>query len=145
VAYGTQAYGTTPYSGTGFLIVSTDPPIVSSAGGETVVATGVFAVGTYRIYLGPNGDDTDNPCYSGIPGRGLDILCEDGATMTFVVPPADAGLQKLAAIRVTDSLGAGGDIEVAERPWYGKLFRARKHHPPWAAVGARSLRMERRL
>ena len=47
-----------------------NPIICSNEGGGPIDLLGSIPVGTYRVYVGPNGDSTDPQVYNGIPGSG---------------------------------------------------------------------------
>lgn len=142
--YGFQ-YGTQRYGGAvpPVFVEAVLPPRVGSDGGYEVTLSGRFPTGqAIRVYVGPAGDNTDQPAYSGVSGQGLDIYSLDGETITFVTPALDKGNQF-----VTVAAAAGDDVgalAAVERAWASKTYRMRKNLPPWYATGSRRAQLEER-
>jgi hypothetical protein len=120
-----------------------DVDVLSEEGGTEVTATGFFPTGeTMTIHLGPNGDASDPPCYCG-RGNGYEFsLREDEDSFSFVSAPTTKGPGFATLVHSIGTVPM--DIPIVEREWRDKGFRNRKSHPPWSAVGARSLRNEGR-
>ena len=128
------------------VIQSVTPDWVPMKGGTVVtvvVGAGQLTPGTnYRLYAGPNGDDTDEPCYSGVIGQGLDCLPEDAQTIECVVPDIPRGRHYISIY------GAGGNdaesITAREVSFLDTSFDVRSTFPHWYHTGPRRLADEPR-
>lgn len=113
-----------------------------SDGGFTTTITGVFPVNVpLEVFIGPNNDATDPPCYGG-EGRGYRPRSLDGTTLVLVTPPLSAGANFLNWREVGGPLNAWGGVSVIDRNWAMRTYRMRGLFPPWCGVGSRRLELE---
>ena len=124
--------------------VSPDP--IDTRGGTKMTATGTFPAVALRVFLGPAGTTSDPPCYSGVVGSPLDVVSEDGTTLTFVAAPTTKGA-RFVTIAEAGDLGENDTVGVTvlERNWPSKVHAMRKNCPRWYETGPRSLNLEERL
>ena len=119
------------------------PAVVQRDGGYeiTVTLSGSVVDGLYFIHVGPNGDTTDDRCYSGIPGQGEQIQVTSFVFTCWVPPMPVGGPYAFTFVPV-----AGGSTitSVAALPVVPQFFRnriqsLRKIFPPFWKTGFRSL------
>lgn len=79
-------------------------------------------------------------CYSGVSGQGASVISADGATLSFVTPPAPGGCTNIVVSDSSDF--AVTTVDVAERPFYDTVYRTRRNFPPWYGLGARMVEFE---
>lgn len=115
---------------------------IDQRGGTPFVITGIFPVDSdLEVYLGANGDITDERCYGGL-GYGKLPQSSDGTTVTCYSPAlVDHGsLHLTVRIVSTQETETKTDaISVLERNWNSKQFSMRSHFPSWFDVGYRQL------
>ncbi len=118
----------------------------SQIGGDQFTVTGTFAEKEdLEVFVGENGDVTDEPAYSGQQGFGYLPQSSDGLEVAFVIPPLDfLGSFHVTVRRVSDMstqtfMNQG---KIVERNWPSKTFGSRKSFPPWSAAGKRRLELE---
>jgi hypothetical protein len=115
------------------------PQMISTAGGHQLTLGGTFPEATaVQVFMGPAGDETDTPCYSGELGNAYAPVSEDGETLYIVSPPIAKGTQKIT-VRYDSENHTDWSVLVVERNWPGKLHRTRRSFAPWKALGARML------
>lgn len=125
---------------TGIFLDSVDKMVISTSGGESMVARGLFTLSGVQIHLGPLGTNQDPLCYGG-QGRGYSPASEDGVTLRFASPPLAKGTMTLTVVDGATTLNLGS-IKVIERSWPDALHNMRRNFAPWKALGARRLDLE---
>jgi hypothetical protein len=107
----------------------------------TLTAAGSLPADTdLTAYLGPTGDNTDAPCYSGVPGQGYVVKPEDGETFKIVTPPAAIGENIISFREVGGSIdNSTGTIDVVSEPHRDKAHRLRSSLQPWQSTGQRRI------
>lgn len=131
-----------------------DPTAVLADGGAKLIITGDFSgkLGVpFRVYVGPNGNNTDTPCYSGIRQQGTIIypLLED--EMWCYVPvlevtngsPHDVYVENVDTPAENDVLS--GALEVLPAQFYTKVFGLRSVFPRFYRMGPRNMDALERL
>jgi hypothetical protein len=120
-------------------LTSIDPELIGNSGGEQIAVAGTFPVNLgLTAYLGPNGDDTDPPCYGG-EGFGYSPQSADGASLVVVAPPVDAGAAYLTVVDPQTGDSSALPITVVESPDHSKVFAMRSSWPGWVGLGKRSI------
>jgi hypothetical protein len=115
---------------------------VGCDGGHDVTITGTFPVNEpIEVFLGPHGNHFDAPCFGGA-GYGYNPVSANGLTVTITTPPMATGTQKVT-VRISRTNYAADDLKVVERVWRHKSYAIRSEFPPWSAVGARRLALEK--
>ena len=126
------------------------PVVVPNVGEGPIDLTGTVPVGTYLVYVGPNGDDTDPQVYNGDPGTG-------GVLVTFETIPNSGGKTKPTKDVFIPPLPVGGPYQFTFVPqpsgstlnspptvtvlgenFADRAISLRRMQPPWLAVGPRS-------
>lgn len=125
-------------------IISVDPSVVSLQGGTVITVTGTFPAGDLAVYIGPNGDDTDEQCYSGDHGSGYVITRTDASTLSCVTPPLARGLNDVSVYSTVDNGSLADAITVIEQTHLDSVFEQRKNWPQWVDTGPRELELEDR-
>lgn len=129
-------------------ITSISPAKVLSSRGEQFSIVGDFApwLGQgFRVYVGPNGDSSDTPCYSGIVGQGNVIYPISNSEMRGYLPvlePTDATPHNVYVELVSDSLENDlltEVLEVAKDQFYSRVFELRSVFPPFYRMGPRNM------
>lgn len=117
--------------------------VIGEDGGYWITVPGTFPAGDdLEVFIGPNGDDTDPPCYGG-QGYGYNPVSADGTELLLVTPPVAAGIDRILSWRkVGGDLTQIGTLWVVDRNHANKLHSSRAGFPPWAGVGARRLEGE---
>jgi hypothetical protein len=135
-----QAAVTTEEDGSG-------PPRIGWHGGAVInLAHAWSTVSSYQVYLGKNGDDTDEPCYSGDFGQGYAISSPDGTTIKIVSPRLS--LSDLGDCEISVYVAGSGfrtayaPIDVVEETFSSEMFETRTRWPDHYDVGPRSLPLE---
>lgn len=115
-------------------------------GGQVITIAGTFpAADPMSVYLGPNGDATDELCYVGVIGGGSSQQVEAGvAEITVISPPQTRGTHKLTIISDGGDSGVHSGVEVIEHPHETGVFEMRKTWPPWVDTGPRTIENEPR-
>ena len=132
---------------TGYAVALYPAPIIPSFvtgedGGYKVTIGGVFPPDTpLEVFIGPNNDATDLPCYGG-EGYGYLPQSHDGSTLILVTPPLPIGANYLNWRVIGGPLNAWGNVGVVDRHWQMKTYRMRASFPPWAGLGSRGLEGE---
>jgi hypothetical protein len=115
---------------------------VGHRGGSIVTLSGVPVSTTkeYEFFMGLAGDETDAPCYSGVPGQGYVVKSEDGETFNIVTPPAAIGENIISFREVGGSIDdSTGTIDVVSEPHRDKAHRLRSSLQPWQSTGQRRI------
>jgi hypothetical protein len=131
-----------------------DPEAVLADGGARLIITGDFSgkLGVpFRVHVGPNGDDTDTPCYSGIRGQGTVIYPLSEEEMWCYLPvlavtngsPHDVYVENVDTPAEND--GLAGALEVLPAQFYSKVFGLRGVFPRFYRMGPRNMRALERL
>jgi hypothetical protein len=122
-------------------IDTVDPDPITTAGGHLITLTGTFPVDeALEVFLGPTGDETDDPCYSGESGSGYSPSSSDGTTLEIVSPPMSKGDRKITVRYDGDNYTA--DIEVVEYPYADVVFEVRHNWPKDFSTGPRDITSE---
>lgn len=130
------------------LITEILPEKVSTEGGTRVSISGDFEgkVGTgFRVHVGPNGDDTDPLCYSGVPGQGTVIYPVSSSEMRCYLPvlePTDGSPHSVYVEQVTDELENATLVDVLTvlpAQFYSRVFELRSVFPPFYRMGPRNM------
>lgn len=76
------------------------PTEVGKVGGTVITVNTTLPAGVteFEIFVGPTGDATDSPAYSGIQGQGNTIKPDSGLLKAYT-PPLDAGLYSVTVTR----------------------------------------------
>jgi len=125
-----------------FNVTGVSPVLIEERGGQILLVNGEFPAGDLEFFLGPAGDDTDPPCYSGISGQGYLCRSDDGSTCQIVAPPATPGTRYLCVKPVGESCSSPFAITVVDSAWPQKMHEARRLMPVPNDVGRRSLTLE---
>lgn len=135
--FGSVAFGSTLAGGRTFTYTPTQVP---QDGGVEVTFTSGLDDGTYVAHFGPNLDDTDPLCYSGVEGQGSEIVVENGGASLWI-PTAPLGTAGFYFVKVT---GAGASdfstsdiIAVVPFPFRREMLDMRKLFPPQWRMGYR--------
>jgi hypothetical protein len=130
------------------------PAAVLTEGGVKLIIEGDFSgkLGVpYRVYVGPNGDSSDTPCYAGVAGQG-----------TVIYPPLETEIRcYLPVLAVTngspydvyiegvdtpsDNAVLAGALEVLSAQYYTKVFGLRSVLPRFYKLGPRNMGLLERL
>jgi len=117
-------------------------------GGYAVIVWGVFSrLSRYRVHVGPNGDDTDPVCLSGVSGRPHDIEPINEEKMRVFMPVLAMGT---ASVYVKE-LGTTEDgvltdvLEVIEPVYRSTIFELRRVLPINYALGPRTMELLQRV
>lgn len=130
------------------------PAAVLGEGGVKLTIEGDFSgkLGVpYRVYVGPNGDDTDTPCYSGVSGQGTVVYPLTIEEMWCYLPvleptngsPYDVYVQNVDTPSENDVLA--GVLEVLPTQYYTKVFGLRSVLPRFYKLGPRGMSLLERL
>lgn len=122
-------------------------PIAASIRGGAMLRitgdlTGLLGQG-FRVYVGPNGDATDRPCYSGVPGQGNIVYPRSETELRCWLPdlPTTTGTGYNVFIVSTDAVYEGVLIDVLDvlpEQYHSKTWSMRRLFPPHWAVGPRT-------
>lgn len=131
-------------------ITSVTPAILPVRGGSAVSIVGVaFSTsGLYLVYIGPTGDNTDEPCYSGVSGSGYLITPDSATAMSCVSPPLDRGTSHILSIYSSpagDEGHYGTLLTAAEVMHRDLVFEVRRSWTRDMDTGPRDLELEPRM
>lgn len=135
-------------------LTSIDPAAVLASGGTKMMIEGDFSgkLGVpFRVYVGPNGDDTDTPCYSGVRGQGTIIYPLSEEELRCFLPvlevtngsPHDVYVENVDTPSENDVLS--GALEVLPAQYYTKVFGLRSVFPRFYLMGPRNMGALERL
>jgi hypothetical protein len=135
-------------------LVEITPKAVLTEGGILFFVEGDFSgkLGVpFRVYVGPNGDDTDTPCYSGVRGQGTVVYPLTEERMRCYLPvlpvtngsPHDVYVENVDTPSENDVLA--GALDVLPAQYYTKVFGLRGVLPRNYAVGPRNMGLLERL
>jgi hypothetical protein len=126
-------------------LTSVSPAVVEATGGRLLILTGSFEVGVkHNVHIGPNGDETDEKAYSGIPGQGFNIYPLNATTIRVYTPELSAGGPHDIYVVQPDETDTPNDILAgsitAAKPHYKSLvFAMRSLLPPNYRTGPRNM------
>lgn len=129
-------------------ITSISPTKVLGSGGVKFSVFGDFSelLGFgFRVYVGPNGDNSDAPCYSGIPGQGniiYPVSVEELRGYLPMLEPTDPTDYNVYVELVSDTLENDLLTEVLEvlpAQFYSRVFELRSVFPPFYRMGPRNM------
>jgi len=128
-------------------LTDVSPVIVGVDGGEELIVLGDFSalIGIpLRVHLGPNGDNTDPECTSGIPDQGNNIFAlTDGKLRCYSPRVQWPAVPTFITVRRADDVDTGtlGSpvVEVLYAQYDSSVFSMRKMFPPHYLSGERSL------
>jgi len=128
-------------------LTSIDIDKTIARGGTRIEVTGVFTEDLGRamyFYVGPNGNDTDTRCLSGIAGNSFEIFPLNETTLVLYLPPlAVGGPYHIFGERVdgtSDDL-LSGVITIVESYYNSFIFTMRSVLPPFYKTGPRNMSM----
>lgn len=135
-------------------LVRINPDAVLGEGGVRLVIDGDFSgkLGVaYRVYVGPNGDDTDEPCFSGKVGQGTIIYPLTKTEMRCYLPvlaatdgsPYDVYVENVETPAENDVLA--GALTVLPKQYRTKVFGLRSVFPRFYFMGPRNMDALERL
>lgn len=130
------------------------PAGVLGEGGVKLTVEGDFSgkLGVaYRVYVGPNGDNTDAPCYSGVFGQRTTIYPLTEEKLWCYLPvlnptdgsPYDVYVENIDTPSENDVLAAALDVLPAQ--YYTKVFGLRSVLPRFYKLGPRGMSLLERL
>ena len=122
------------------VITGVSPGVIGQQGGIEIVitATGLVEGTDYEVFIGPNGDATDEPAFAGL---GWGYLAQPvGNTLTVYSPISGTGALFVTVRQGSDI--ATFPLTVIERNWSSAQFEMRQSFPPWYVLGARRLDLE---
>jgi len=115
-------------------------------GGEILTISGNFIVGTYHFYIGEEGDEDDEPCYSGIVGQGNDVIARGVvSSLQCIAPKLNPGTgYKISAVRDLSEIFTltSPVFTVHESTFGNKKHDIKTFFPPLYGLGIRSLDRE---
>lgn len=128
-------------------LTSVDRGSINENGGYLLTIEGVFTIGVpVRVYIGPNGDTTDEICLSGIAGEKYDIFpIQNGTQLQCYTPILDVGgpydifVQNVGATE-DDTLAAA--ITVYDREYRSSVYDIRRLFPPHWRTGPKNIERE---
>lgn len=94
-----------------------------------------------EVYIGTNGDATDTPCYSGVPGSSRTVIPLSDTLLRCYTPRLDTGLQSIF-VQTVDTLSQDlltDSIMVFKRGFETSVFDMRRVLPPWYRTGPRTI------
>lgn len=131
-----------------FYISSVSLAVACAEGGTLFSVYGYFTgkLGTgFHVYVGQNGDDTDELCYSGVAGQGNIILPFTDSELRCYLPtlPITTGSGHHVFVEWIPDTGESdllSDVlEVLPPQYYTKVFDFRRVSPRYYAVGPRNM------
>jgi len=134
-------------------ITSVSLSVLPVRGGDVLTIGGTFDVSKfYQVYIGLNGDDTDEPCYSGNYGDGYLIEPSSASAMSCVTPPLDRGAGHILSIYTSPAVdeghwgaGCGAPLTAVEVMHRDLLFEVRRSWTRDMDTGPRDLELEPRM
>lgn len=130
------------------IITSVAPNIVSRAGGDKVVVTGVFPQGVViapTLTVQEHSDPLYIP-YSGISGQGSGVLSINGTTLTFFTPRVDdeTALSFLLTLTATGFTSAtlASALSLRQPFFFSQVYSMRSVMPPKFFTGPRNFENE---
>lgn len=127
-------------------LTSISPEGVLAPGGIQFFVNGDFSgkLGVqHYVYVGPNGDDSDTPCYSGVSGQGTVIYPLSETQLRCYLPvlaatsgsPHDVYVEEVAT--PTENGVLAGVLTVLPAQYYTKVFTLRSVMPRYYLMGPR--------
>lgn len=131
-----------------FTLEETVPEKVLSDGGGKISVFGDFTdmLGIpFRIHIGPNGDDDDPACYSGVVGQGTVVYPVSEREIRAYLPvlePTDGSPYNVYVVNVLDPLDdavLADYLGVLPAQYYSRVFELRRVFPPFYRMGPRNM------
>lgn len=128
-------------------LLGVTPTEIAEDGGYQIDIEGDFSnvLGQdIEVFIGPNGDEQDTLCYSGIPGSPTTVTALSPSLLRAYSPRLDLGLQSIF-VRTVDESAAGlleNSITVFKRGFETSVFDMRRVLPPWYRTGPRQIEEE---
>jgi hypothetical protein len=134
-------------------ITSVSLSVLSLRGGEVLTIGGTFdTTKSYQAFIGPNGDDSDEPCYSGKHGDGYTIKPTSASSLACVTPPLDRGTGHVLSIYTVPAgdvgvwgAGCGAPLTAVEVMHRDLIFEVRRSWTREMDTGPRDLELEPRM
>lgn len=129
-------------------LTSISPEAVTAEGGVLLTLTGDFSgfLGTaLRVHVGPNGNDTDPECYSGVVGQGNDIYPGSVTVMRCYLPTLDPTTGTPYKVFIERSDGGADNallaaaLTVRSSQYFSKVFELRSVFPRFYRMGPRNM------
>lgn len=130
------------------------PAVALAEGGVFFTIDGDFSgkLGIpYRVYVGPNGDNSDTPCYSGVRGQGTIIYPLTELIMRCYLPVLDTTNGSPYDVYVegvdtpSDNAVLAASLEILPAQYYTKVFGMRSVLPRFYKMGPRNMSLLERL
>jgi hypothetical protein len=123
------------------------PTDVSEDGGYLLRVIGDFGdhLGElFQVHIGPNGDSSDDPCPSGIPGQGQEVYPLNATELRCYTPCLDPGTYDVFVRRTDDSTSdvLVGVIQYHKKGFETSVYDLRRVVPPYYFVGPKSIEVE---
>jgi hypothetical protein len=124
-------------------LTSISPEKAHEPGGDRLTIFGDFSsyIGQkFLVFIGPNGDITDEPAYSAIPEQGAVLYPRTESFIWCYLPTLDEGVYNVY-VRLEDGSQDGllaNAIEIFKPQYYDTVFKLRRLYSPHFLVGPRT-------
>jgi len=126
-------------------ITSISLDTIDADGGTQLTIVGDFSGEfgkAYQMHIGLNGNYTDTPCQSGIPGQGITLYPLSATKLRCYTPKLDPGGPYAVYIRRVDNTRTQlmpAAMTVLKQMYYSSVFSLRGLAPPIFLVGPRNM------